>query len=106
MAAGSISRSSHRSPGCHTTRCSPGCAAGSLDTTPEDELRRAAIIVLDGVGAGAAPDAATYGDEGSNTLGHLASAVGGLDLPNMMACGLGNIAPLDGVDLRDPAMGA
>ena len=59
--------------------------------------RRAAIIILDGVGIGEAADAATYGDVGSNTLGNLARAVGGLSLPNLQRAGLGNIAPLDGV---------
>jgi len=59
--------------------------------------RRAAIIVLDGVGIGEAPDAARYGDAGSNTLGNLALAVGGLQLPNMQRAGLGCIAPLTGV---------
>ena len=58
------------------------------------------------MGAGEAPDAAAYGDAGSNTLGHLASAVGGFDLPNMTACGLGNIAPLEGAPPRHPANGA
>lgn len=59
--------------------------------------RRAAIIVLDGVGIGEAPDAAAYGDAGSNTLGNLARAVGGLALPNLERAGLGCIAPLKGV---------
>jgi len=53
--------------------------------------------VLDSVGVGDAPDAAAYGDEGSNTLGNLARTVGGLDLPNLQALGLGNIAPVEGV---------
>jgi phosphopentomutase len=59
--------------------------------------RRAAIIVLDGVGIGAAPDAVRYGDVGSNTLGNLARAVGGMDLPNLASAGLGNIAALEGI---------
>src|SRR5487761_1528336 len=59
-------------------------------------MPRACVIVLDAVGAGALPDAATYGDEGSDTLGNVAKAVGGLDLPNMEALGLGNIEPLEG----------
>jgi phosphopentomutase len=59
--------------------------------------RRAAVIVLDGVGIGAAPDAEAYGDVGSDTLGNIARAVGGLDLPNLEAAGLGNIASLVGV---------
>jgi phosphopentomutase len=58
---------------------------------------RAAVIVLDGVGIGAAGDAAAYGDALSNTLGHVAHAIGGLDLPNLQAAGLGNIARLDGM---------
>ena len=59
--------------------------------------RRAVILVLDGVGVGAAPDAATYGDTGSDTLGNLARALGGLSLPNLAAAGLGNVAPIEGV---------
>lgn len=69
-------------------------------------MKRAAIIVLDGVGVGEAPDAEKYGDVGSNTLGHVAAAVGGLDLPTLTACGLGNIAPFEGVPPRMPAIGA
>lgn len=67
--------------------------------------RRAAIIVLDGVGIGEAPDAAAYGDVGSNTLGNLARAVGGMSLPNLERAGLGNIAPLEGVAPRADATG-
>ena len=67
--------------------------------------RRAAIIVLDGVGIGAAPDAAAYGDVGSDTLGNLSRAVGGMDLPNLAAVGLGNIAPLAGIAERADANG-
>jgi phosphopentomutase len=59
--------------------------------------RRATIIVLDGLGAGHAPDAARFGDEGSNTLGNTAKAVGGLNAPNLQALGLGNIGEIDGV---------
>ena len=43
--------------------------------------RRAFVIVLDACGAGELPDAADYGDAGANTLGHVAEAAGGLDLP-------------------------
>ena len=50
---------------------------------------RAAIIVLDGLGAGQAPDTAAYGDAGSDTLGNVARAVGGLTLPNLEKLGLG-----------------
>jgi phosphopentomutase len=57
---------------------------------------RACVIVLDAVGAGELPDAAEFGDEGSDTLGNVARAVGGLDLPTLEALGLGNVEPLDG----------
>src|SRR5213592_4617592 len=59
-------------------------------------MPRACVIVLDAVGAGALPDAEDYGDEGSDTLGNVARAVGGLDLPNLEAFGLGNVEPLEG----------
>jgi phosphopentomutase len=59
--------------------------------------RRATVIVLDGLGAGHAPDAARFGDEGANTLGNLASAVGGLKAPNLRSLGLGNIGEIEGV---------
>ena len=68
--------------------------------------RRAVILVLDGVGVGAAPDAASYGDTGSDTLGNLARARGGLSLPHLAAAGLGNIVPLDGVAPSDAPQGA
>src|SRR4029078_8235021 len=57
-------------------------------------MPRACVIVLDAVGAGELPDAADYGDEGSNTLANVAEAVGGLDLPNLEQLGLGNIEEL------------
>ncbi len=59
-------------------------------------MPRACVIVLDAVGAGALPDAAEYGDEGSDTLGNVSRAVGGLDLPNLEALGLGNVEELQG----------
>jgi hypothetical protein len=60
-------------------------------------MRRAFVIVLDACGFGALPDAEDYGDAGTNTLGHLAEHLGGLDLPTLGALGLGSIAPLTGV---------
>jgi phosphopentomutase len=60
--------------------------------------RRAFVVVLDACGVGALPDASEYaGDEGSNTLVHLAEDVGGLDLPVLGRLGLGSIVPLLGV---------
>ena len=60
-------------------------------------MARAVLIILDGVGIGGAPDAAAYGDDGSDTLGNLARAVGGLDLPVLASLGLGNCHPIAGV---------
>lgn len=60
--------------------------------------KRAIIIVLDSVGVGEMPDAASFGDEGSNTLGNLSRVFeDGLRLPNMGALGLGNIIDIRGV---------
>lgn len=57
---------------------------------------------MDSCGVGAAPDAAEYGDAGSDTLGHVAGAVGGLDLPSLQQAGLGNLRPgLSGVPPAD-----
>jgi phosphopentomutase len=69
-------------------------------------VRRATILILDGVGIGEAPDARAYGDAGSDTLGNLARAVGGLELPNLARAGLGRIAPLAGVSATVPPEGA
>jgi phosphopentomutase len=60
-------------------------------------MRRAAIIVLDGVGIGPAHDADQYGDAGSNTLGNVARAVRRLSMPRFEALGLGRCAEIPGV---------
>ena len=59
--------------------------------------KRAIILILDGVGIGELPDASTFGDEGSHTLGNLAKVVGGLKLPNLEKLGLGNIENIKGL---------
>jgi len=59
--------------------------------------RRAVVVVVDACGVGALPDAADYGDAGTNTLAHVAEAVGGLELPTLERLGLGAILPLAGV---------
>ncbi len=61
------------------------------------QINRVIVIVLDSVGIGELPDANTYGDVGSHTLGNIAQAVGGLKTPHMEKMGLGNIAILDGI---------
>jgi len=70
------------------------------------ELKRAILVVLDGVGAGANPDAHAYGDEGASSLEHCAQAIGGLELPNLGSIGLGNITPILGTPPVERARGA
>lgn len=57
-------------------------------------FNRICFIVLDSVGIGEAPDAASFGDTGSHTLGHILEQVPGLKLPNLQKLGLANIASL------------
>lgn len=57
------------------------------------KFNRATIIVLDSAGIGELPDSKRFGDEDVNTIGHISSTVG-LNVPNMEAMGLGNIADL------------
>ena len=60
-------------------------------------VTRVILIILDSMGVGELPDAAEYGDEGSNTLANTAKAVGGLSLPHIQQLGLGNITAVVGV---------
>jgi phosphopentomutase len=67
--------------------------------------RRAIVLVIDACGVGELPDAASYGDQGTNTLLHVAEATGGLELPTLGSLGLGSILPLPGVaPAADPAV--
>jgi phosphopentomutase len=59
--------------------------------------RRAFLIVLDGLGCGRAHDQTAYGDDGSDTLGNVARAVGGLDLPNVARLGFGRCGDIPGL---------
>lgn len=68
-------------------------------------INRIIVIVLDGVGAGAAPDAEIYGDVGSNSLGNTARVVGGLHLPNLGRLGLGYITDIPGVPPDQQSIG-
>src|ERR1700753_2274799 len=70
------------------------------------QLRRAILIVLDGVGAGKEPDAQMYGDEGASSLEHCAQAIGGLQLPNLGSLGLGNITPILGTPPQQNVTGS
>lgn len=69
-------------------------------------MKRVVIVVLDSVGVGALPDAHLYGDEGSNTLAHVAKAMGGLHMPNAGKLGLGNIISIQGVPSEEEPTGA
>jgi len=69
-------------------------------------LRRAILVVLDGVGAGENPDSHAYGDDGASSLEHCALAVGGLALPNLGRVGLGNITPILGTAPTADASGS
>ncbi len=70
------------------------------------EIKRIAVIVLDGVGAGELPDADQYGDVGSNSLSNTACMLGGINLPNMGEMGIGNITFIEGVPARENTRGA
>jgi phosphopentomutase len=58
------------------------------------------LLVCDSFGVGEAPDAAAYGDQGSNTIGNTASAVGGIDAPHLAALGLGLLTEARGIEPR------
>lgn len=65
-------------------------------TNESPDFSRVVLIVLDGAGIGAMPDAADWGDAGSDTFGHICESRQ-LNLPNLQALGLGNIRSLAGV---------
>jgi len=77
------------------------CTAG----TKGNCMKRVIIIVLDSAGIGELPDAAEYGDEGSNTLGNIAAAVPGFSLPNLEKLGLGNIDGIVGFKAAEEPLG-
>lgn len=69
-------------------------------------IGRVILIVLDSVGAGELPDASLYGDEGSNTIGNISKAIGGISLPNMEKLGYGLIDGVEGINKCDKPNGA
>jgi phosphopentomutase len=78
-----------------------------MSPTPDERpVRAVGLIVLDSVGIGEAPDAPSFGDEGSATLQHTAEAVGGLRLPNLGRLGLGRITDVKGVAAEADPEGA
>src|SRR5206468_11664426 len=100
----------HHLAGGRERRVGPAGRAALPSPGPGGRRRKARmrvfLIVLDGVGMGALPDAADYGDEGSNTLLHVAEAVGGLRVPALERLGLGSLIALPGVGVRREPLGA
>ncbi len=74
------------------------------------QIDRVLVLVMDSAGVGALPDAPRYGDEGANTLGHIAEYAmahgGAFSLPNLARIGLGNIIPLAGMAPASAPVGA
>ncbi|ADC51000.1 phosphopentomutase [Alkalihalophilus pseudofirmus OF4] len=66
-----------------------------------NQFKRVFLIVMDSVGIGESPDAARFGDAGSDTLGHIAEKMNGLTMPNMANLGLSHIKEIDGVEKVD-----
>lgn len=66
--------------------------------------RRVFAIVIDSLGIGAMPDAAKFGDEGADTLGHIAEAAE-LNIPNLRRLGIANLRPLHGLDPEAAPLG-
>jgi phosphopentomutase len=73
---------------------------------PIMKINRVILIVLDSVGIGYLPDAHLYGDEGSNTLGHIAENYSTLHIPNLIRLGLGNIDPTNSLPKTDTPLAA
>lgn len=69
-------------------------------------INRVVLIVMDSVGIGELPDAHIYNDQGSDTLGNISKAIGGLRLPNMQKLGLGNIDNIKGIEPVDTPEGS
>lgn len=68
-------------------------------------FKRIHLVVLDSVGIGESPDAHIFGDEGADTLGHIAKAMKGLNMPNMAKLGLSNIRKLEGIPVEAEPIG-
>lgn len=71
----------------------------------KEQFKRIHLVVLDSVGIGESPDAKLYGDEGADTLGHIAREMNGLQMPNMSKLGLSNIRHIEGVPVAEQPLG-
>ena len=71
----------------------------------KEQFKRIHLVVLDSVGIGESPDAKLFGDEGADTLGHIAREMNGLQMPNMAKLGLSNIREIEGVPVAEQPLG-
>ena len=69
------------------------------------KYKRIFVVVVDSLGAGALPDAAEYGDAGTDTLGHISQAVDEFKIPNLQKLGMANLHPLKQVEAVDRPLG-
>ena len=69
-------------------------------------IKRVFIAVLDGAGVGALPDADRFGDQGSNTLGHVISRKKDIHIPNLFSLGLDRVLSIDGIEGKGKTCGA
>ncbi len=69
------------------------------------KYKRIFLVVMDSVGIGEAPDAEKFGDVGADTLGHIAEHMNGLNMPNMVKLGLGNIREMKGISKVENPLG-
>ncbi|HDR7316875.1 phosphopentomutase [Bacillus toyonensis] len=70
-----------------------------------NKYKRIFLVVMDSVGIGEAPDAEQFGDLGSDTIGHIAEYMNGLQMPNMVKLGLGNIREMKGISKVEKPLG-
>ena len=63
----------------------------------EKKYKRIFTVVIDSLGAGEMPDAASYGDAGTDTLGHIAANVEEFKIPNLQKLGIANLKDLEGI---------
>ena len=69
------------------------------------KYKRIFTIVIDSLGAGAMPDAAEYGDAGTDTLGHISQSVEDFNIPNLKKLGIANLHPLKQVKPAEKPLG-
>lgn len=76
-----------------------------MNMAEASRFKRIFLVVMDSVGIGEAPDAELFGDEGADTIGHIADKMNGLKMPNLGKLGLSNIRDIQGVDIAAQPLG-